>query len=272
LLIPRAKVFVAVREDFTRSIVANTLAAEGHETAEFRTPADLQAALGQRPDVIVADLADAAAVCAAVRAVPSLRGCSVLAASPEGRAPEVYRAMTAGANGSLPLPPRRDLVLEAVRSATRAMGRWVRVKPALQADRRKEGREIGGVACRLLDKFLSKPFPVPTATVLDLGEAGLRIEYARPDWPDPWAYLPHSVHPKHYFYNYSRKNALGRELTVSLTAAGGKALEMMAAFVHVTVNGPFEVAGLEIRKSGGSVRDHMSTVRGQKPTTVTRRF
>jgi hypothetical protein len=268
LAVPRARVFVSIRDDFSRSLLANTVASEGHEVSEFRSSAEAAAALGGRPDVVIVDLAEVSALCASARAAPQLRSTAVLATASGARPLEYYKAMMAGANGSLPLPPRRDQALEAVHSALRAMGKSVRLKPAILAERRKELRGVGAVACRLTDKFLSKPLPVTTATVLDIGEGGLRIEYARPDWPEPWAYVAHSMHPKHFFFNYARANALGRELTVSLTAPGGKTLEMLASFMHLTANGPFETAGLQIRKSQGSVREHMTTVRGQNFGTL----
>lgn len=263
LLVPRAKVFVSLRDDPLRSRVAEILAREGHEVAAYSSSPEAVAALGGRPDLVVVDLADAAPLCAAVRSAPALRSAVVLAAASGARPIEYYKAMMAGANGGLPLPAERESVLETVQAALAASGRSVRVKPSVRAERRKEPRGTGGVACRLTDKFLSKPLAVSTATVLDITEGGFRIEYARPDWPDAWAHAAHSVHPKHFFYNYARANALGRELTVSLTAPGGKSLEMMATFLHIEGNGLFEVAGLQVRKSLGSVRDHMTAVRGQ---------
>lgn len=271
LMVPRAKVFVCLRDALARSMVAHTLAGEGHEAAEFADPKGMMDSLAGRPDVVILDAADGQMYGSKIREVPLLRTSAILVAAPEGKGPEVYRALMAGANGSLALPARRELVMDGVRAAMKVMGKSLRVKPVVQAERRRVARENVQFACRIVDKFLSKPLPVATASVADIHEAGARIEYPRPEWPSPWAYVPGSMHPKHFFFNYARVNPLGREITLAFTSPGGAAMEVQATFVHMSSSGVFEVAGLLFQHARGSVKEHMTTMRA-KPAASTRRF
>jgi CheY-like chemotaxis protein len=276
LLVPRARVIVALKDEFQRALVSNALAAEGHEVSEQSAPREAAlAARSTRPDLAVIDLADAPLFLGMIRAPGGPAETAVIVAGDETRKEEVYRALQAGANDSLSLPPRPPVLLEKLRGCLQAMGKRVNVKPHVQAERRSGAREPGHFACGIVDRFLAKPLPVSSATVIDVGEGGLRVEYARPDQPGFDSWTSHAVHPRHYFYNYSKQSPLGRDLTVLLPSpAPGAPLEAMARFVHIEAARQFETAGLVFQKVRGSVRDHLSLIRGKAtvirpPTAIT---
>lgn len=262
LLVPRARAVVALRDDFQRTLVANTLSAEGHEVKEVGAAGAAAAAKEWKAEVLVTDLASAAAVAGELRKSYPLFATAVIATAEEGKGGEVFKALVAGANGSVAVPPRRDLLLESVRGALAALGRSVRLAPHVLGDRRGARRENGNFACKLADKFLSKPLAVTDVMVLDVTGEGMRVEYTRPAWPVSWAYVGHSVHPKHYWYNYSRLNALGRDLTVVLAAPGRPPVEAQATVVHVALAGALEVIGLSLQRARDSVREHVTSIRG----------
>ncbi|HXX93201.1 MAG TPA: hypothetical protein VEN81_06175 [Planctomycetota bacterium] len=276
LLLPRLRVIVALKDDFQRAIVSNALVAEGHEVSEQAQPREAALATrNTRPDLAVIDLSDAPAVLGVVRTPEGSVHTAVIVAGEETRREEFHRALLAGANDTLGLPARPAILLEKLRACLQAVGKRVNVKPHVHVERRSGAREPGHFACAIVDKFLSKPLPVSSATVLDLGEGGLRIEYGRPEHPGFETWMGHSVHPRHYFYNYSKQSPLGRDLTVILPApAGGAPLEAMARFVHVEAAQEFETAGLAFQKVRGSVRDHLTLIRGKAtvirtPTAIT---
>jgi DNA-binding response OmpR family regulator len=272
ILAPRARVLVTLADSFQRSLLMNVFAAEGHEVIDRRW-ADVSQAEFQRSkfDVVVLDLADAPGAVPLLRKSDVFRQVSVLVTAPEGRRSEVYKALTQGANGSLPMPFKRDVALERLHSTVQAFGRRVKLKPAVVQERRQSPREGGHMLCTLQDKFLSTPLPVKEATLLDVTDSGLRIEYRRPPGPVTHAYLAHGVHPQHFFFNYAKDNPLGRDVTVSFPQAGGRNLEGHAKFVHLSFMGDFEVAGLALQRMKSSVREHMTAVRGGtarlKPST-----
>lgn len=270
LLVPRARVLVGLADEFQRVLVANTLAAEGHEPTDLAPAAEAaKAALRLLPDLLIVDLGEAAGVGALLRGAREAGRVALLAASGPVGAAESHRALELGANDLLPLPARRDVLLEKVRGCLHAQGRGVSVAPAVLAERRPAAREAANFVCGLQDKFLSRPLPVPTARVLDVHEGGLRIEYAAPSWDAPWAVTPHTVHPKHFWYAYSKASPLGRDLTVTLPAPGALPMETLARVVHVARRKDVEVAGLAFQRVRGSVREHLTQIRGK--TDVTRR-
>ncbi len=262
LMVARARVFVAVREDFHRAVVANTLAAEGHEVVPFtRAPEAATEAVKSRPDAVIVDLAEAAGVCGFIRGSEAARGVYILVCGQDIKAPDLHKALQAGANDGLGLPPRRDVLLDKVRGCLQAMGKASTVKPFVLSDRRMTRRAGGHFACGLVDRFISKPLAVTLATVLDVNEGGLRIEYPVPPGPGTWAYTAHSVHPKHVFYNYSKASPLGRDLTVTIPSPAGPPMDIFARFIHVARNRDYEVAGLAFQQSSRSVRESLSVVR-----------
>ncbi len=269
LLAPRARVLVTIADNFQRSLLLNSIAAEGHEVFDRRWVDVSQGDLHQlKLDALILDLAEAPGALAMLRKSDLFSRVGVLVAGAEARKAEIFKAVTAGANGSITLPLRRDLLLEKLRGTMQSLGKRVTVKPALITERRTAPREGGHFVCRLSDPFLKNPLPIHQVTALDLGENGMRIEYVRPAWPLPHAYLGHGVHPQHFCFNYARDNPLGRDLTVTMPPAGGKEMQISAKFVHVSVNSEYETAGLLFHRVKGSVRDHISTVRGQVPSTV----
>jgi CheY-like chemotaxis protein len=269
LLVPRAKVVVAVRDDFVRALIQNSVAAEGHDASESRMPLEsAREARGAKPDLLVIDLADAPAVCLEVRQWPETRSVAILVCAAEGHGPEVYQALQAGANDSLATPPRPDQVQDKLRACLSGLGRRVNVEPSIQAERRAVPRRAGHFVCSITDRFLSKPLPVASATVLDVSEGGLRIEYPATPWPDAFAYTGHTVHPRHFFYHYSRASPLGRDVTVTLPGlGGGPALDTFARFLHISRHREWEVAGIAFQQVRASVRQHLTLIRGKTEVT-----
>lgn len=268
LLAPRARVLVTIADNFQRSLMLNTYASEGHEVVDRRWTDVSHGDLHQmKLDALVLDLAEAPIALPILRKTDLFRGLAVLVAGAEDRKAEMFKALSAGANGTIPLPARRDLLLERLRGTIQSLGKRVTVKPAVTRERRAEGREGGHFICTISDPFLKAPLPIRQVTALDLGENGMRIEYPRPVWPQPHAYLAHGGHPQHYCFNYAKDNPLGRDLVVSLPPAGGRELQVNAKFVHVALNADYETAGLLFHRVKGSVRGHISTVRGQAGAT-----
>jgi hypothetical protein len=268
LLVPRARVLVTVADNFQRAFILNTYLSEGHEVFDRRWADVSQGELHQlKLDALVIDLAEAPVALPVLRKSDFFLRLAVLVAGAEDRKSELYKALVAGANGSLPLPPRRELLLERLRGTLQSLGRRVSIKPAVVRERRLQPREGGHFVCQIADPFLKTPLPIKQVTALDLGENGMRIEYARPAWPQPHAYLAHGVHPQHYCFNYAKDNPLGRDLTVTLPPAAGREMQVSAKFVHVSVNSEYETAGLVFHRVKGSVREHLSTVRGQAGST-----
>jgi len=268
LLDPRARVLATVADNFQRAFILNSYAAEGHETFDRRwadvSPGELQQ---MKLDALVIDLAEAPTAIPVLRKTDLLRGLAVLVAGAEERKAETFKALNLGANGSLPLPPKRDVLLERLRGTIQSMGKQTAVKPSVVRDRRAEAREGGHFVCQLHDPFLKNPLPIKMVTALDLTDNGMKIEYARPPWPQPHAYLAHGVHPQHFCFNYAKDNPLGRELTLTLPPAAGRELQVSAKFVHLSVNSDYETAGLVFHRTKGSVRTHISTVRGRAGST-----
>ncbi len=268
LLVPRARVLATVADNFQRAFILNSYAAEGHETFDRRwadlSPGELHQ---MKLDALVIDLAEAPAAIPVLRKTDLLRGLAVLVAGAEERKAETFKALNLGANGSLPLPPKRDVLLERLRGTLQSMGKQTAVKPAVVRDRRAQAREGGHFVCQVRDPFLKNPLPFQAVTALDLSDSGMKIEFARPPWPQPHAYLAHGVHPQHFCFNYAKDNPLGRDLTLTLPPAAGRQLEVSAKFVHLSVNGAYETAGLVFQRPKGSVREHVSTVRGQAGST-----
>lgn len=268
LLVPRARILVTLADPFQRAFILNSYLSEGHEGFDRRwadvTAGDL---LQMKLDAIVIDLAEAPTAVPVLRRTDLLRSLAVLVAGAEDRKAEMFKALSAGANGTLPMPPRRDLLLERLRGTIQSLGRRVLVKPAVIRERRTQPREGGHFVCQIRDPFLKNPLPIHQVTALDLSEGGMRIEYARPPWPEPHAYLAHGVHPRHFCFNYAKDNPLGRDVTVTLPPAAGRDLEISAKFVHVSVTSDYETAGLVFHRVKGSVREHLSTVRGQASST-----
>jgi CheY-like chemotaxis protein len=274
LFVAHGRVAVAVRGEFQRAVVLNTLLSEGHDAVEYRSVDEAaQAAQMGVVEILVIDLADAALATKILRTRQDAPRVAILVLSEQEKTTELHKAFEAGVNDFVPLPPRREILLEMIRGCLQVMGRSVTVKPSIRVERRKVPREGGHFVCGLVDKFISKSLSVSTATVIDISDFGLRIEYAAAMGGDLNAYRPGSVHPRHYFYHYSKASALARDLTVVLPSPGGPSLEGFVRFVHIARNKELDVAGLVFQRVHGSVREHMTTVRGKTtPGFQTRRF
>lgn len=262
LIMPRAKILVSVPDEFLRSLLVNTLATAGHDVVEGRVPAEAPAqALGSRADLVMMDLPESQALIPKFRESESYRNLGILVTAEEGRQPEARRALAAGANEILEKPPRRDILLERVRGCLQALGKAVRLKPSVQADRRTLPRGPASLACVLKDPILMKPMPVSTAPMMDMSDTGMRIEYSNPDWGSPWAYTSHGVHPKHFLFSYAKGNPLARYLTVEIPSTSGKAKEVFAHVAYVRLQGLSEVAGFSFQSAKGHVTDHFDSVK-----------
>lgn len=250
-VVPRAEVLVAVSNDAVRLRLMNILLTAGHGAREQRGWS-LPTGLKIRTDVVLVDLAEAARVAQEVRREPQLQFCSILAVGEDARGATAFKALQAGANDVVALPMRPEALVDKVRSCLGLQGKRLRWPPYVLAERRAGPRERKPTTCRLRDPFLSKPLPVTTATVLDIADGGIRIEYGLLEGIDLRHYLPHGVHPSHFFYGYARTNPLGRDLEVSIVRPGMPDLVSPARAVHVTRALNAEVAGLAfIKKQPG---------------------
>lgn len=251
LLIARARVLVAVADEFLRSLLKNVVASAGHETLERSSPVEIiGAAVDLKPDVVLIDGHDTRAGMPAFRRLDKYRNILVIACVDDGSR-EAAGALQTGVNITVGKPPRREVLLEAIRSGIAAMGREVRVKPGLLSDRRKHPRSPGGFPVTLSDPLRPNPLELTGATARDFGEGGLRIEYPFPRWDCLWSYTAHGVHPRHALYSYAQKNAGGRDLNVSFQPS--PSVEPVAGFARVTYVlcfGGVEVSGLAFRKGG----------------------
>lgn len=251
LVVPRAEVLVAVANDAVRLRLMNILLTAGHGAREQRgwsLPSGLRAPM----DVVMVDLAEAARAAQDVRREPHLQFCGILAVGEDARGAAAFKALQAGANDVLALPVRPEAVVDKLRSCLGLQGKRLRWPPFVLAERRAGPRERKPTTCRLRDPFLSKPLPVTTATVLDIADGGVRIEYGLLEGIDLRHYQPHGVHPAHFFYGYARMNPLGRDLEVAILRPGMPDLVSPARVVHVARALNAEIAGLSfIKKQPG---------------------
>jgi CheY-like chemotaxis protein len=246
LLIPRARVLVAVSDDPLRIFLANALQSEGHEVIERSKPQDVPEVLkGEGAiTVVVLDVEDSAAVLPKLRGDNGLRDSVILVCAKEGEHAPIQEALLAGANDWLPRPPSRDLLNEKIHGCQALLGRRVKLAPSLRAERRHQDRRPGGGNCGLKDPTLHKPLPVVTGEILDIGDGGLRIDYNLPHWPVPWAYMVHGVHPRHFFYVYAMANPHGRDLVVTFSGPAGQKVERPVRVARVSPAGELETLSL----------------------------
>jgi hypothetical protein len=240
---PRAEVLVALPDDAARLRLVNTLLTAGHGAREQRGWSLPQGAKGNI-DVVVVALADAARAAVDVRREPMLQFCAILAVGEDARGAAAFKALQGGANDALSWPARPEALLEKVRACLTLQGKRLRWAPYVLTERRAGPRERKPTTCRLRDPFLSRPLPVTTATVLDISDGGIRIEYGLLEGIDLRHYQPHGVHPSHFFYGYARLNPLGRDLEVAIVRPGLPDLVSPARVVHVSRAVNAELAGL----------------------------
>lgn len=256
LLIPRARVLVSITDDPLRIFVSNALQSEGHEVLERTSPADAPevAKRESRVTVIVLDLEESTAVLPRLRAESDLRDAVILVCAREGKQSQLHAALLAGANDWLPRPPSRDLLNEKIHGCQALLGRKVKLAPSLRAERRHQERRPGNGDCGLKDPTIPKPLPVVSGEILDLGDGGLRIDYNLPHWPNPWAYMVHGVHPRHFFYAYAMTNPQGRDLIASIPGPAG-VVERPVRVAQVAPNGELESLSLifpEMKQRGST--------------------
>jgi CheY-like chemotaxis protein len=245
LIIPRARVLVAMTDDPLRIFVSNALQSEGHEVIERPSPADAAgvAKRESRVTVIILDLDESAPVLPKLRAESDLRDAVILVCVKEGKQAGIHGALLAGANDWIPRPPSRDLLSEKIHGCQALLGRKVRLAPALRSERRRLERRPGSGDCGLKDPSLPKVLPVASGEILDHSDGGLRIDYNLPTWPCPWAYMVHGVHPRHYFYTYAIMNPKGRDLTATLPGPAGP-VERAVRVAQVAPDGELESMSL----------------------------
>jgi CheY-like chemotaxis protein len=246
LLIPRARVLVSISDDPLRIFVSNALQSEGHEVIERPTPADAVevAKRESRVTVILLDLEESLGVLPKLRADSDVKDAAIVVCAREGTHAQLYSALVAGANDAMPRPPSRDLLNEKIHGCQAMLGRRVKLAPTLLAERRLQERRPGnGETVELRDPGLTKPLPVVSGEVLDLGDGGLRMDYNLPSWPHPWAYMVHGVHPRHFWYSYAWSNPLGRDLRITMPGPSGPR-ERAARVSHVAPSGEYETMSL----------------------------
>src|SRR6185295_17121282 len=111
ILAPRSTVLVTLQDNFQRALVMNMIAVEGHEVVDRRWSDVSQAEFQRlRFDAILLDLADAPSALQLLRKSDAFKSVAVLVTAPEGRRSEVFKAISAGANGSVPMPVRREVL------------------------------------------------------------------------------------------------------------------------------------------------------------------
>jgi CheY-like chemotaxis protein len=250
LLIPQAKVLVALEDDLLRVFLVNALNSEGHLVADCKSRTDyIKAIEAERPQVIILDLEGSEHVLPEIREMSDTRIRTVLVCAATGRSAKIHNALVAGANDWMPRPPSRDVLNEKIQGCQGLLGRRVHLPPSLRNERRAIPRveRKGGVG--LKDPVLPRPLPVPCADLINASDGGLRVDYNRPAWPCSWAYTGHGVHPDHFWYTYSLENPLGRDLTVNFPGPRNEALERTGRVIHVEpkdeVKDDLEVIGLK---------------------------
>lgn len=245
LLIPQAKVLVAVADDLLRIFLVNALASEGHQVTHRSSKLDFVRAVEQeRPHLVLLDLEGSEFILPELRSMSDTRIRTVLVCAPEGRSAQVHNALLAGANDWMTRPPSRDQLNDKLQGCQGLLGRRVQLPPWLRSERRAGPREPGKGVVELRDPELGKPLPITRGDLMDRSAGGLRIDYNRPNWTCTWAYTGHGVHPNHFFYAYSAENPLGRNLLVSFPGPRNEVLERPVRVMHLAATEDLEVLGL----------------------------
>jgi DNA-binding NarL/FixJ family response regulator len=246
LLLPRAKVLVAIADDLLRIFLTNALVSEGHEVAQRANRVDfIRAVEEERPHLVILDLEGSEFILPEMREMSDTRIRTALICAPEGRAAQIHNALLAGANDWMPRPPSRDVLNEKLQACQGVLGRRVQIPPSLRSERRSSPREAAKGVVEFRDPELSKPLPVTRGDLMDRGAGGLRIDYNRPAWPCPWAYEGHGVHPNHFFYAYSTENPMGRDLLARFPGPRNESVERPVRVMHVTPTEDLEIVGLK---------------------------
>jgi len=253
-LIPRAKVLVVVSDDLLRAFLVSALLSTGHDVQEHASLAKIsQLVQEERPEVVLLDLEESREAIPKIREESPAQGAALIVCCPEGKAALAQQALIAGANDLLPRPPSRDALQEKIQGCQGLLGRKVLLPPSLRSERRRGPRQSEKMACSLQDAASPKPLPVSRAEIIDRSPAGLRMDYNLPVWPQRWAYSPHGVHPRHFFYAYAAANPMGRDLTLLLPGPHATSVELQGRVVHVSPGGTtveeLEVVGITLSGS-----------------------
>jgi CheY-like chemotaxis protein len=256
-LIPRAKVAVVAKDDLLRTFLVNAVLSAGHEVLESPSGEKLLDLLEpERPHVAVLGFEAAQDMLTKIRQRTVGRSVMVIVCLPGGKAGLQQEALLSGANDTLPRPPSRDALQDKIQGCQGVLGRRVLLPPSLKADRRRAARPAVKIACRLRDPEGGRTLPVQTAEIIDRGPGGFRIDYNLPQWPEPWAYLPHGVHPRHFFYAYAAANPEGRPLSLVLAGEVGPLAELPVRVVHaapaISPHEELEVLGLRLANGPGA--------------------
>lgn len=255
LLAPRAKVLAILPDDMLRLRIVNALLAAGHEVTESRHFSDvLQAAKTQRPDIVLVATEGAIEVCKILR--QKAEGLRMMVIVPCGDAAKVAamgpKATELGANDLLTLPVTPGVLADKVRGWLRLRNKESSLPLSIAKERRGSDRRSAAMTLRLSDPG-GRPLSVTSATLLEISDGGVRLEYGLLEPPDPGAYKPGGVHPMHPLYPFAKDNPNGRALMASLTGAGAPALELPAKVAHLSLVTGSERVGLAfVRKQDGA--------------------
>jgi CheY-like chemotaxis protein len=246
LMMPRAKVLVGVEDDLLRMLLCNSLISEGHEPIEKKSAAAaIDEAHHVGPHIIMLDLSEALLHLPRLRGEEGLRETAVLVCAEEDKPSRIHNALYSGANDWVPRPPSRDVLGEKIKGCQDLLLRKVQLEPSLQSERRRSDRETVKMECSLSDPYLNKPMAVSTVEAVDISDTGIRVSYTAPRWPCPWAYTPHSVHPRHPLFAYARAHPGATDLRIKFPSPLGATVERMVRIAHLSpgLNGR-EVMGL----------------------------
>lgn len=265
LLTPRARVLAALPDDMARLRMVNALLAAGHEVLETKKLDEVLAtAKAQRPDIVLLPAEGGAAACADLRKRgEAMRAMTVAVCGDVAKGgPWMERALEAGANDFLPLPASPGHLADRVRIWLRLRNKEVGLPLSIFRERRASERKTAALTILLSDPRSSKPLPVTSATLLEMSDGGLRLEYGLLEPPDPGAYRPHGVHPTHPLFPFAKENAAGRDLVVSLTGRNVPAFESAARVAHLAlVTGSERVGLCFVRKQIGAAERVTQIVR-----------
>lgn len=256
--VPRARVLVALAGDFDRSLASNTLRGAGHEVLEGNAGREgVELCREAKPDVVLVDLAEAEAFAFALRAALPRLDPIVFVLTPDPKTPEIGRALEAGANAVIQKPLVPDALVERIRSALLLLGRSFRYPPLVLKNRRSVERRAmqAEITLRSVGSGASS-LPLSAAAVKEWGPSGALIDYNRPKKTLPWAYMPHGVHPGHFWHRHAVRTPGAVPLEVVVTTARKSVIGSLArvAWVRPTIDG--ECAGLVLSpKQGPGARD-----------------
>lgn len=245
LLLPRAKILVAMSDDLLRTLILNALRSEGHEVIDGQPASDvLRFAEKERPHLILLGLEESIRLLPVLREDGGLRQTGIIVCGDLEQTALLNKALLGGANDSLPKPPSRSALNDRITGYQAMLGRKVGVPPTVRRERRRFPRQAAKGTVTFKDPQREKPLPIINAELMDIGDGGLRVDYNLPNWPVSWAYSVHGVHPKHFWYEYALNNPAGRALRVQIPNPRGGSVEKIVRVAHVMPADDLEILGL----------------------------